>query len=732
MDINSFPKGKISYKVTTNILLALSIILFISVTIITLFMNSFYDNQKKYLEDKLSRLFVSLVAPNLERYDYFGVEKSCQEFLSEEIVNYVYIFDNNGFLINQSYYEKINTSSNLIEEIKIDIENSHNFKIGEAKIGYNFKNYYFSLLKVKIILFVNILLIIAFSNLLILYILNKNLSFPLFQLLNFINQISKGDYSSKLKFNSDDEIGQISKAFNEMLDKLNYNISLIEGIVKSLPSAIIFIDGQFKVNLWNIAAEKLFKKNASDVLQKNIFEIDTYFLELENDILEVFKNYQFKSINQKLIEKANFNGRYHTINLIPFLANAEKETLNGVIIKIDDETENVKNFSILTQMQKMESIRLLSSGIAHDFNNILGSITGTISLIEDDVKKGITSKKEIEDYIEILKLSTQKAKLVVNQLMSLSKKQTVQFDVVNVSNCINDIIKICEHSFDKSVEIIYDNKIKEAFVWGIESQIEQALLNLCINGYHAMTIMKKEDEVRGGVLTLSLQNEKREDKEYWKILVKDNGVGIPKENLRKIFDPFFSTKDKATSSGLGLALVYNIIENHGGFIEVDSTVGIGTTMKVFLPVYKIDLVKKESENISKKNKINFDGKKVLIIEDDQTLQDVFNKILTKLGFEIFQISDASSILDTFEKLKDNIDLLVLDLIMPKISGFEIFNLLEEKYKIVEKNLHVILTTGLAMDERVEKLSKYKNVNILPKPFTMKDISEILEDLFLES
>ncbi|MFN3410868.1 MAG: ATP-binding protein [Exilispira sp.] len=741
--MNKKEEKRISYKITINMLTTISILLFISISIITILLNSFYNNQKTYLENKLSRLFISLILPAMERYDYYSIEKSCQEFLSEEIVGYIYIYDNNGFLVNQSFMKNKKFSS-FIDEFRFDILNSENITIGYAKIGYDYKSYYFSLFKVKMILFINILSILIFITLITYIIISKNLSLPLLELLNSINKISAGDYGHKLKVYSDDEIGQISMAFNEMTSKLSGAMSLINGIIDNLPGAVIFIDRNFKVNLWNRSAEKFFDIDFSSVYQKTIYDIDPYFIELEEDILNVFQTYSIKILRQKHIENNRFKDKYHTISLIPLLSDIPKSSgeeknritdnnnrLQGIIIKIDDETENVKNANIMTQIQKMESIQVLGSGIAHDFNNILAGISGTIILLDNEIKNEEINKEDLKEYVEILKLSTQKASLIVNQLMSFSKKKSLQFTRVNLVESIENIIRICKYSFDKSVEIKYKPEISDAFIWGNESQIEQVLLNLCINAYHAMTIMKKESETKGGILNLSLKMDIKENKNYWSISIKDNGVGIPRENIKKIFDPFFSTKDKTTSSGLGLALVYNIVESHNGFIELESEVGKGTEMKIFLPVYEDEI---QNDNINKINgsyDLNFSGKKVLIVDDEDLVRKVLVRLFKKYNFLIYEIGDPGKCLQIFERECEQFDLIILDLIMPKISGYELFIMLEEKYGIVEKNVPVIMTTGLSLDERVEKLKNYKNVNILPKPYNMEDINKILYKIFLD-
>lgn len=723
-------KNKISFQITLYLLISIGIFLFLTVSVTSFLIDNFYENQKRIIENKLSTLFISLIMSSLERYDYYGVEKNCQKFLSEELVSYVYIYDNSGFLINQSYKEKFYSYSPFINEYIIIINNENGKKIGEAKIGYNFSTFYYSQLKIKIILFIIAVMLIFSVSFTIIWIISKNLSKPLNQLLFSINKITGGDYNFKLDITSDDEIGEISSSFNAMTLKLNSVISLIEGIVKNLPSAIIFINNNFKILLWNKMAENIFNINSNMALNKLIYEIDPYFIDLEDEILKVFNRFETRIINQKLLKSDKFKDRYHTISLIPLFSIEHETNLEGIIIKIDDETENIKKMNMMNQIQKMESIQILGSGIAHDFNNILGGITGALSLMKQDLQeKKMIKKEELTDYLEILELSTQKASLIVNQLMLLSKKKEVNFTVVNLFKCIQDIYKICQHSFDKSVEIELSYKEDRCYIYGVESQIEQAILNLCINGYQAMTIMKGEDEKKGGKLELKIDKINRENKDYWLLIVKDEGVGIEQENLNKIFDPFFSTKDKAISSGLGLTMVYNIVENHNGFIEVNSKIGFGTEIKLYLPSYEVLMEedKKQHEKIIDNKK--FRGKKAIIIDDEDILRKVLRNILEKLEFEIIEVKDPEEFMANFIQHQNEISIIILDLIMPKISGYEIYMLLEKEYEIDKKNIPIILTTGLSQDERIVELRNSKNIHFLFKPYTLEDLVKILDNIF---
>ena len=244
-----------------------------------------------------------------------------------------------------------------------------------------------------------------------------------------------------------------------------------------------------------------------------------------------------------------------------------------------------------------------------------------------------------------------------------------------------------------------------------------------------MTIMKREDEKKGGKLELKIDKINRDNKDYWLLMIKDEGVGIEQENLNKIFDPFFSTKDKTISSGLGLTMVYNIVENHNGLIEVNSKIGFGTEIKLYLPSYEVLMEedKKPYQKIIDNEK--FKGKKAIIIDDEDILRKVLRNILEKLEFEIIEVKYPEEFMANFRKHQNEISIIILDLIMPKISGYEIYKLLEKEYEINNKNIPIILTTGLSQDERIVELRNSKNIHFLFKPYTLENLVKILEDIF---
>jgi signal transduction histidine kinase len=260
-------------------------------------------------------------------------------------------------------------------------------------------------------------------------------------------------------------------------------------------------------------------------------------------------------------------------------------------------TEKYNSEERIRQTQKMDTIGNLSAGLAHDFNNIIGSIQGTLSSVEfslsqvNDLEK---LKKDISIDLETLKSAAGQGAEMVDILLSLSRSQEIPLTTVDLNEIVEKTLKICRRTLDKSVEIKFIPSSDEALITAYPVQIEQVLLNLCINAAHAMTIMKPEGEKKGGILKIEIQDIRVGDNmlktipeasegNFRLLSVEDNGVGIPPESVSKIYDPFYTTKKKGKGSGLGLSMVYSIIRKHKGFLELFSEPGRGTTFFIFLP-----------------------------------------------------------------------------------------------------------------------------------------------------
>lgn len=385
----------------------------------------------------------------------------------------------------------------------------------------------------------------------------------------------------------------------------------------------------------------------------------------------------------------------------------------------------------LLRSQKMETVGNLAGGLAHDLNNILSGITGSVSIIQHKIDdEGSISNERLSKYLSTIIHACRRSSTLVNQLLSMSKKVNFKVELIDLNKTVENTVNILENSIDKTIKI---NKIlypKKPIVKADPSQIEQVLLNLGINAAHAMTVMKKGDLTRGGALTISVDKitadkyfcDKFPDArevDYFLLTVKDTGVGIKKEIINKIFNPFFTTKTEMSGTGLGLSICYNIIHKHNGIIDVYSEIGVGTEINVYLPVAKTEY--NNSDLIAKKNKIVRGEGTVLVIDDEEVIRLTMSNILSECGYDVILTSTGEEGLDEYGKPDNKIDLVILDLNLPDMTSEEIF----KRIRDANSDAKVVIASGFHLDKRVDDLVELGANGTINKPFTIYDVSEVI-------
>jgi signal transduction histidine kinase/CheY-like chemotaxis protein/HAMP domain-containing protein len=558
---------------------------------------------------------------------------------------------------------------------------------------------------------------------------------PISKLSNTLNFVAdKKDYSVRVHTLFQDELGQLYKGFNFMLENIQQRDNnrdymekeliriknFLSNIIQCMPSILVTVDTEYHITQWNNAAENYFKIPSLQAIGKKLGDVVNVFNVFLDDFSE---NCQSKYYNRKHInENSILNIHIYPIN------NPE---LESIVILAEDITETEKKEEQLRQAQKMESIGNLAGGIAHDFNNILGGIIGTLSIINFNLsrKKEIPNDKLLE-YLDLMEKSANRAADMVQQLLSLSRKQEFSMAPVDLNLTLKHVMKICKNSFDKSIEFVVNSSDDIALTMASPTHIEQVLLNLCINASHAMTIMRKKDQDQGGVISLSISRTLADDfflqshpeaekNDYWKVQVGDTGVGMDSKTLSKIFEPFFTTKGKNVGTGLGLTMVYNIIKHHNGFIDVYSEPDIGTNIYIYLPVFKSEVNKLDAVKVET---IKTGSGTILIADDEPFVRRIATEMLEMCGYNIILAEDGEETVNIYKQHKDEIKLIILDMVMPKKSGKEAFKEIIE----FDPNAVVLLSSGFKQDERVENVLKSGAQAFIQKPYTLEKLSKMVD------
>ena len=406
--------------------------------------------------------------------------------------------------------------------------------------------------------------------------------------------------------------------------------------------------------------------------------------------------------------------------------------LEGVI---NDITELEEKEEQLIQAQKMETIGNLAGGIAHDFNNVLGGITGSISILERIIsREKIVEREKTDRYLEIAREAAGRAADLVTNLLTLSRKHDFDRVQVDLDESVRNVISLCENSFPKSVSFLYSPPCTQAIVCGDPVRLEQVILNLCVNASHSMTFMRDEETKPGGEILIDISfassdsdfcidhDEAFSEQGYWKIMVRDKGVGMDENIKQHLFDPFFSTKEKGMGSGLGLTMVHSIVRQHNGFIEVDSEKGVGTTICVYLPT--IDFV----DQVRSGEKTLFEdqgkGELVLVVDDESIMLSVAEGILLECGYRVILAKSGQEALSILDDMFSEIQLVLLDMSMPKMSGLETYAEIKKLYP----DLIVLISSGFKQDERVQEVLDMGAAGFVQKPYSADALSSYIRKI----
>jgi len=365
----------------------------------------------------------------------------------------------------------------------------------------------------------------------------------------------------------------------------------------------------------------------------------------------------------------------------------------------------------------MEAIGTLSGGVAHDFNNLLLGIQGRASLMLMDMD----SSHPHFGHIRGIEENAKSAADLTKHLLGFARGEEYEIRPTD----LNELIKKQNGMFGRIKKEITVRGEYEENLWAVEvdhGKIEQVLLNLCVNAADAM--------LKGGDLYIQTENVMIHEDYAWphqvkpgkyaKISVTDTGAGIDEAIKEKIFDPFFTTKEMGRGTGLGLASAYGIIKNYGGIITVYSEKGHGTTFNIYLPASEKEII--EEKGLVKD--LLKGSETVFLVDDEDLVIDVVERFLDKIGYNAIIARSGREAIETYEKNKDQIDMVILDLIMPDIGGGEAYDSLKE----INPDIRVLLSSGYNINGHAQEILDRGCNGFIQKPFDLNDLSKILREI----
>ncbi len=497
----------------------------------------------------------------------------------------------------------------------------------------------------------------------------------------------------------------------------------LKNIIDSMLSMLISVNDAGIIVEWNQAAYRSTGVPPEMAIGSEVWKVLPLLEKYRDSMKEVILTRSPREFHRVVSGYGEMEVIYN-ISLFPLIA----RSVQGVVIRMDNITDIEKKEQQLIQAQKMETIGTLAGGLAHDFNNILAGITGSLSLVKFKLMKEQDVDRDfIRKYIDIMEEAGKRAADLVKQLLSISRKQEMLFEPVDLVKTMDHVMQICSNSFDKSIELDFQVPPGNARVYANPTHMEQVLLNLCVNGAHAMTNMRGVNEHQGGKLSVSLRRitadrsfclahpDAKELTTYWMMTVQDGGVGMDPRTVAKIYDPFFTTKDKDKGTGLGLVMVYNIVRQHGGLIDVYSEPGIGSTFNVYIPEYLMISVEAEGD---KEPEIFRGQGLVLVVDDERVIRENAGAILRECGYDVISASDGEEAVRVFQNRCRDISAVLLDMIMPKMSGKDAYLRMKE----ISPDIKVLFSSGFKQDERVESVLELGVQGFVQKPYTLQDLS----------
>jgi len=606
--------------------------------------------------------------------------------------------------------------------------------------------------KFKIFLLV-FLGIAALLSCVITYLISASVTKPLESMTDKLEKGAGGDFSVRMDTEAPGEFGLLSKHFNFFMHQLEQKHREIEAEShKNMETRAALIENELKLrSLFNQSFQYIGILSPYGVLEEmNQSGLDFMGCTAEDVIYKLFWNIPFWRHDE--------NERCRLKNLLEEAGNGQASRYETTIISKDDEIRNI-DFSItpvfntsgevvfiitearditefkqtarereklsvqLAKSQKMEAIGTLAGGIAHDFNNILSGILGYAQLAELNLESPAKARRHISQIVK----GAQRAAGLTQQILTFSRQTEYEKNPLALYLVIKETVKLLRSSIPSTIEI-NEQIVSKAKVMADATQMHQVIMNLCTNAYHAM-------EETGGQLTVKLRdieiirdrdifNNDIKPGQYMELEITDTGHGMSPEVLSKAFDPYFTTKDIGKGTGFGLSLVHAIVDEHGGYIKVKTSVGKGASFYVFLPIADNAEAAPVERSGNANNDLTTGDENIMVVDDEEDIRLILDAFLTDLGYAVFVFENGETAFKAFKNNPDNFDLVITDMTMPKMTGAE----LAQNILALRNDIPVILCTGYSETIVEAKAIEMGIKQYIQKPVDNNELALVIRSL----
>ncbi|MCX7871808.1 MAG: ATP-binding protein [Verrucomicrobiae bacterium] len=595
----------------------------------------------------------------------------------------------------------------------------------------------------------------------------SSISKPIKRLSSAVKKVAdEDDFTVRLHKDSNDEIGALFESFNWMLEQIKQREDKLKNVQKDLEKRVserteelVKINEQLKIEIterkkaeeslknsqqklilhiqqtplgvidwtldqrainWNPAAEKIFGYKESEVIGKTVFDLivpDSH----RNEYMALWDALLNRSGgNHAIIKSKTKSGKIITCEWFNTLLTSRDGRAIGVASLVMDITHEIESQLELRKYEeqtrkteKMHALGQLAAGIAHDFNNMLTIIQGHVGML---LSKSDADTPAREALKRIYDASAHAANLV-KQLLTLGRKAEFKPSLVDLNEVVVKFYQLISRALGENIKTTIEAHKEQLPSRCDSTLIEQLILNMCLNARDAMPdggkLLIKTEKVTIQD-SQSAKNPEAKPGNYACLIVSDTGIGMDESMRQRIFEPFFSSKEPGKGTGLGLAMVYGIVKQHNGWIEVESQPGKGTTFKIYFPLESDNVALKQPESAIKAPFEELRGQEtVLVVEDEPSLRDMVCGILKHYGYKIVGAFSGTEALKICEDSNLHFDLLLSDMVLPDgISGRELARRLKSRYS----NLKVIITSGYSVDPQINKFEYQDGVVFLPKPY----------------
>jgi PAS domain S-box-containing protein len=483
--------------------------------------------------------------------------------------------------------------------------------------------------------------------------------------------------------------------------------------------AIIVRDLEDRIRFWNKGAERLYGWSAEEAIGRT--SVDLFAREPHVDAEQELRARGEWSGQLKHKSK---DGRDLVLNSRWTLVCDEEGQPKSVLVINTDMTETKKLESQFLRAQRLESIGTLASGIAHDLNNILSPILMSVDILRNDLKDDDNRK-----VLSIIEGSAERGAGIVKQVLTFARGVEGERVLLQPKHLISELAKIMAQTFPRNIDIQPNFAQDLWMVSGDATQLHQVLLNLCVNARDAMP--------NGGTLTVSAENVEVDDHfasmnpgatlgPHVVFRASDTGTGMTPETMERIFDPFFTTKEVGKGTGLGLATVVGIVKSHGGFLSVQSEVGVGTTFRVFIPAAREteSAAKRENQGAITRGK----GELVLVVDDEMPIREALVRTLKSSGYQAYTAEDGSDALALYYERREEIAVVITDLSMGGMDGIQLVRALRK----VNPDVRIVVSSGHFQKENTTILNALGVKQYLDKPYTADKLLRAVQGAMAKS